>query len=135
MNKDNRLLEEAYNQVLLNEFDLKKALAGAAVGASLAASPMHAADADTVNKDYHLDKKPAAEQTGVNPYIALTKSLRGEELTPEEVSAIANDREYSAEYIQHLVNRGKVIPDVITKKYPDIIQQAKALAKQSASGG
>jgi hypothetical protein len=130
--KDEELLAEAYEQILEGKFGTAIRSLGAA--AALAGSA-HGADMDTVNKDYHLDKKPEVVHTGVNPYVALNKAMRGEELTPHEVSAISNDQEYSAKYIQHLVNHNSPVPEILKKKYPEVIQRTKALARQSGSGG
>jgi len=133
MNRDEALLAEAYEQVLEGKFGTGVRTGIAAAGLGLAG--LHGADMDTVNKDYKLDA-PKHEQPAVSAATdAYEKFRRGEQLTPAEVIALSNDEQYAKDYIQHLANLGVEMPEVLAKKYPEVIRRAIQIAKQSGSGG
>lgn len=114
-------MEEAYNQVQLNEFNLKGALAAGALAASGLA---HGADADTINFDTRPEpKKAAIEQPAISKAtLAYNKFRKGEKLNDEEVHALASDKEYAKDYVIYLRTHQQPIPDVLKKAVPGVVQ-------------
>lgn len=124
--KDQVLMEEAYNQVVLNELSYKGALKGLAVAGVAGAMALQGAQAKegAASPDVEqIMKTTSSAQSAYDEALKMVEAGKTASIKPESLKSIISNPELKTSLVRAILMRGQQLPELlktadVQKAYP-----------------
>ena len=124
--KDQVLMEEAYNQVVLNELSYKGALKGLAVAGVAGAMALQGAQAKegAASPDVEqIMKTTSSAQSAYDEALKMVEAGKTASIKPESLKSIISNPELKTSLVRAILMRGQQLPELlktadVQKVYP-----------------